>query len=112
VINHQKITLPSTTLIPHTNNEKLKLIKMMPGFLVDKIFVIVGDQVFKQSVGIIMVTGCAPLLVGLFMLMKGKLDVDCLRKAGIDHMRHFSGIIRHLQCTIGFKSLHFDKNKL
>jgi hypothetical protein len=30
-------------------------------------------------------------------------------KAVIEHMRHFTGVIRHLQCTIGFKSQRFDK---
>jgi hypothetical protein len=39
----------------------------MLGFLVDNIYVIFGDQVFQQSVGIPMGTYCAPLLADLFL---------------------------------------------
>jgi hypothetical protein len=43
-------------------------IKGMLGFLVDDIFVVFGDQVFQQSVGILMDTNCAPLLADLFYI--------------------------------------------
>jgi hypothetical protein len=36
-------------------------------FLVDNIYVVFGDQVFQQSVGIPMDTYCAPLLTDLFL---------------------------------------------
>jgi hypothetical protein len=39
----------------------------MFGFLVDNIYVVFGDQVFQQSVGIPMDTNCAPLLADLFL---------------------------------------------
>jgi hypothetical protein len=39
----------------------------MLGFLVDNIYVVFGDQVFQQSVGIPMGTNCAPLLTDLFL---------------------------------------------
>jgi hypothetical protein len=39
----------------------------MLGFLVDNIYVVFGDQVFQQSVGIPMCTNCAPLLADLFL---------------------------------------------
>jgi hypothetical protein len=39
----------------------------MLGFLVDNICVVVGDQVFQQSVGIPMGTNCALLLTDLFL---------------------------------------------
>jgi hypothetical protein len=35
-------------------------IKGMLGFLVDNIYVVVGDQVFQQSVGIPLGMNCAP----------------------------------------------------
>jgi hypothetical protein len=41
-------------------------IKGMLGFLVGNIFVVFGDQVFQQSVGITMGTNCAPILADLF----------------------------------------------
>jgi hypothetical protein len=39
----------------------------MLGFLVDNIYVVFGDQVFQQTVGIHMGTNCAPLLADLFL---------------------------------------------
>ena len=39
----------------------------MLGFLVDNIYVVFGDQVFQQTVGIPMGTNCAPLLAHLFL---------------------------------------------
>ena len=42
-------------------------IKGMLGFLVDNIYVVFGDQVFQQTVGIPMGTNCAPLLADLFL---------------------------------------------
>ena len=42
-------------------------IKGMLDFLVDNIYVVFGDQVFQQTVGIPMGTNCAPLLADLFL---------------------------------------------
>ena len=42
-------------------------IKSMLGFLIDNIYVVFGEQVFQQSVGIPMGTNCAPLLADLFL---------------------------------------------
>jgi hypothetical protein len=39
----------------------------MLGVLVDNIYVVFGDQVFQQSVGIPMGTNCAPLFADLFL---------------------------------------------
>jgi hypothetical protein len=42
-------------------------VKGMLGFLVDNIYIVFGDQVFQQSVGIPMGTNCANLLADLFL---------------------------------------------
>jgi hypothetical protein len=42
-------------------------IKSMLGFLVDNIYLVFGDPVFQQSVGIPVGTNCAPLLAELFL---------------------------------------------
>jgi hypothetical protein len=44
-------------------------IKDMVGFLTDNIYVVFGDKVFQQSVGIPMGTNCAPLLADLFLYL-------------------------------------------
>jgi hypothetical protein len=39
----------------------------MLGFLADNIYVVFGDKVFQQSVGIPMGTDCDPLLAEIFL---------------------------------------------
>jgi hypothetical protein len=41
--------------------------KSVLGFLVENIYVVFGDQVFQQSVGIPVGTNCVPLLADLFL---------------------------------------------
>jgi hypothetical protein len=42
-------------------------INEMLGFLIDNIFVVFGNQIFQQTVGILMGTNCGPLLADLFL---------------------------------------------
>ena len=65
-------------MISHSKNYFVKLhsdstykysevdMKAMLEFLIDNIFVVFGNHVFQQSVGIPMGTHCAPLLADLF----------------------------------------------
>merc|ERR1712148_15503 len=52
-------------------------INNMLEFLIDNIFVMFGDQVFQQTVGIPMGTNCAPLLADLFLY---SYEVDFIQK--------------------------------
>jgi hypothetical protein len=58
--------LLNTTLIPRKYSEEVEIKKMLE-FLIVNIFVVVGGQVFQESVEIPMGTNCAPLLVDLFL---------------------------------------------
>jgi hypothetical protein len=42
-------------------------VKEMLGFPIDNIFVVFGNQILQQTVGIPMGTNCAPLLADLFL---------------------------------------------
>jgi hypothetical protein len=46
---------------------KYKYINEMFGILIDNIFVVFGNQIFQQTVGIPMGTNCNPLLADLFL---------------------------------------------
>jgi hypothetical protein len=58
-----------TYFVRHHSDSQYKYfkanIKGMLGFLVDNIYVVFGDQVLQQSVGIPIGTNCAPLLADL-----------------------------------------------
>ena len=45
--------------------------------MINNIFVVFGDRVFQQSVGIPMGTNCAPLLADLFLYL---YEADCIQK--------------------------------
>jgi hypothetical protein len=62
-----EFTLLNTTQIPRTSNIYSEVeIKTMLEFLIDNVFVVVGDQVFQQSVGTPMGMICAPSLIEMF----------------------------------------------
>jgi hypothetical protein len=49
-------------------------------FLIDNIFVVIGGQVFKQTVEITMGTNCAPLLLGVFLFSYEEFDISIYRR--------------------------------
>ena len=61
-----------------TANDICKMIE----FLVDKIYVRFGGQLFRQAVGIPMGTNCAPLLADLFLCSYENEFLDKLIKEG------------------------------
>jgi hypothetical protein len=66
VISHQKhyfVKHHSDSAHKYSEDE----IKKMLEFLIDNIYVVVGGQVFQESVGIPMGTNCAPMLADLFL---------------------------------------------
>ena len=66
VVNHSR-----TYFVIHDSDSTHKYsevdIKEMLGFLIDNIFVVFGNIIFQQTVGIPMGTNCAPLLADLFL---------------------------------------------
>ena len=65
----------------------------MLGFLVDNIYVVFGDQVFQQSIGIPMGTNCAPLLADLFLYSYGPFT-DTPFQFGVFNFPFFSNYFR------------------
>ena len=65
------ISHPKNYFVKHHSDSTHKYsevdIKKMLEFLIDNIFVVVGEQVFQQCVGIPMGKNCAPLLADLFL---------------------------------------------
>jgi hypothetical protein len=71
-------------------------IKSMLGFLVDNIYVVFGDQVFQQSVGIPMGTNCAPLLADLFLY---SYEAKFVQKLLRDNTKHLDTSTMSYQST-------------
>jgi hypothetical protein len=80
----------------------------MPGFLVDNIYVVFGDQVFQQSVGIPMGTNYALLLADLFLYsyeaeFVQKLSQDINKKLGVS----FNHTFRYIDDVLLIKNHNF-----
>ena len=63
---HAGLTLHPRLLIKLYSIREDSLIEMME-YLIDNIYINVGNKVFRQQVGIPMGTDCAPLLANLFL---------------------------------------------
>ena len=75
---------------PHVNcRELINLIR----WLIDNIFVVLGDKCFKQQIGIPMGTDCAPYLANLFLYSLEFQWIDKHRKA-----KHYSLLKKFMGC--------------
>ena len=83
-------------------------IKSMLGFLVDNIYVVFGDQVFQQSVGIPMGTNCAPLLADLFLY---SYEAEFIQKLLRDNTKQlavsFNHTFRYIDDVLPIKNHNF-----
>ena len=80
----------------------------MAEFLVDNIYLRLGEQLFRQMVGIPMGTNCAPLLAELFLYSYENEFLDKLIKEGKRKLaRKFNLSYRYINDLISFNSKRF-----
>ena len=83
-------------------------IKAMLEFLIDNIFVVFGNQVFQQSVGIPMGTNCAPLLADLFLYSyEAELIQTLLHKKKKSLAVAFNSIFRYIDIFVSINNTDF-----
>jgi hypothetical protein len=110
VISHQKISFLNITDFTHKYSEVE--IKEMQGLLIDNIYVVVGCQVFQQSVGIPLSTNWSPLLADLFLHSYGAEFIQKLLRVKKNLLLWPS--IRHIDISTTFyllttiNSISFD----
>ena len=72
-------------------------------FLIDNIYIKFGDEVFRQSVGILMETDCAPIVADLFLFSYEYDFLDRLTKQKKLHLaRKFNYVYRYIDDLICF----------
>ena len=82
----------------------------MTEFLVDNIYVKIGVQLFRQTVGIPMGTNCAPLLADLFLYSYENEVLDKLIKKGKRKLARKFGLPCHyIDILISFKDKRFKE---
>ena len=90
----------------YTANDICKMIE----FLVDNIYVTFGGQLFRQIVGILMGTNCAPLLAHLFLYYYENEFLDKLIKEGKRKLaRKFNLSNRYIDDLISFNNKRFKE---
>ena len=77
-------------------------------YLVDNIFVQVGNKVFRQCVGIPMGTDCAPLLANLYLFYYEYHFLKCLIKNNCYKAKHFSNTVRYIDDLLTLNNPSFE----
>ena len=85
---------PSTASYKTSIREN-SLIEMME-YLIDNIYITVGNKVFRQQVGIPMGTDCAPLLANLFLFYYEYQYMKNLVKDNLQAATKFNGTMRYI----------------
>ena len=81
----------------------------MVDYLVDNIYVCVGDKVFHQRVGIPMGTDCAPLLANLYLFYFEYTYMKSLMKSNMSKARTFSNTFRYIDDLLTLNNPSFER---
>ena len=81
-------SLESASSIACVSISKSKLVEWTE-YLIDNVYIKVGNIVYRQTIGIAMGTDCAPQLANLFLFMKNQMrDNLCMAKRFSDTIKY------------------------
>ena len=89
------------------NIDRLEVVAMID-YLVDNIFIQVGNNVFRQCVGIPMGTDCAPLLANLYLFYFEYRYMRGLLKNNFHLARRFSNTVRYIDDLLTLNNPSFE----
>ena len=81
----------------------------MVEYLVDNIYICVGDRVFRQCIDIPMGTDCAPLLANLYLFYYEYSYMKQLLKVNMGKARMFSNTVRYIDDLLALNNPSFDE---
>ena len=85
-----------------------KTLIRMVDWLIDNTFVVVGDKVFQQKIGIPMGTDCAPFLANLFLFAyEFKWMYKMLKDRKFEVLNHFRHCCRYIDDLLGVNNDSF-----
>ena len=85
-----------------------ELVNMLE-YLVDNIFIEVGNRVFRQCIGIPMGTDCAPLIANLFLFYYEYNSMKGIIKTHIKLAKRFSTTVRYIDDLFTLNSTRFQE---
>ena len=76
-------------------------------YLVDNIFVVVGNRIYRQCIGIPMGTDCAPLLANLFLFYYEYAYMKGLMKNDFRLAERFNNTVRYIDDLLALNNMYF-----
>ena len=98
---------PSTSSSKYSIREEI-LIKLVE-YLIDNIYISVGNRVYRQGVGIPMGTDCAPLLANLFLFYYEYGYMKTLLKNNIILAKQFNNTMRYIDDLLTLNNRWFER---
>ena len=89
------------------NIDKNKLVEWME-YLIDNVYIKVGNKVFRQTVGIPMGTDCAPQLANLFLFNYEYTFMRNLMKDNLCKAKRFSHTVRYIDDLLTLNNTMFE----
>ena len=78
-------------------------------YLVDNIFIKVGNRVYRQCVGIPMGTDCAPLIANLYLFFYEYKYMKSLLKNNFNYAKKFANTVRYIDDLLTLNNSTFSK---
>ena len=78
-------------------------------YLIDNVYIKVGNNVYRQTIGIPMGTDCAPQLANLFLFHYEYLYMKNLMRDNLCVAKRFSNIVRYIDDLLTLNNSHFEE---
>ena len=78
-------------------------------YLIDKVYIKVGNNVYRQTIGIPMGTDCAPQLANLFLFHYEYLYMKNLMSDNLCMAKRFSDTVRYIDDLLTLNNSNFEE---
>ena len=78
-------------------------------YLIDNVYIKVGNNVYRQTIGIPMGTDCAPQLANLFLFQYKYLYMKNLMRDNLCMAKRFSNTVRYIDDRLTLNNSHFEE---
>ena len=111
-IRIQPIRIGSGFILPQCRQalsvSKSKLVEWTE-YLIDNVYIKVGNNLYRQTIGIPMGTDCAPQLANLFLFHYEYLYMKNLMRDNLCMAKRFSNTVRYIDDLLTLNNSHFEE---
>ena len=111
LIRIQPIRIGSGFILPcrqALSVSKSKLVEWTE-YLIDNVYIKVGNNLYRQTIGIPMGTDCAPQLANLFLFHYEYLYMKNLMRDNLCMVKRFSNTVRYIDDLLTLNNSHFEE---